>query len=83
MKKIGMTSIQMEILKNLKKKSGLAVEVTTMKKNKRKKGGPNPLSCKKKIKKQINNQSSTNSGKIRKRKRIKIPLHVMEALEAP
>lgn len=50
-------------------------------KKRRKKGGPNPLSCKKKQKKSVVNQSSASNGKIRKRKRIKIPAHIKDALK--
>ncbi|XP_043468836.1 rRNA-processing protein UTP23 homolog [Leptopilina heterotoma] len=72
-------SLQVQTVKILKQKSGL--EETEIKlKKKRKKGGPNPLSCKKKQKKSVVNQPPS-SGKIRKRKRIKISSHVKDALQ--
>lgn len=82
-----MTDQQEETIKTLKKQSGLEPDATLRPKKKRGKGGPNPLSCKKKKKKETSGQTSANtsrtneSGKVRKRKRIKIPNHVKEVLK--
>lgn len=74
-------NLQVQTIKILKEKSGLAeTEIKT--KKKRKKGGPNPLSCKKKQKKNLEIQPAKTSGKVRKRKRVKLPAHVKEALKA-
>ncbi|XP_071554114.1 rRNA-processing protein UTP23 homolog [Temnothorax nylanderi] len=80
-KGLGMTTWEKENVKVLRKQAGLEEKESKMKK-KRKKGGPNPLSCLKKKKKPetiILNKSGTKSGKVRKRK-IKIASHVKEAL---
>ncbi|XP_008544724.1 rRNA-processing protein UTP23 homolog [Microplitis demolitor] len=82
------TSVQEETLKELKesleKKGELPPTVTKptgeFVKVKRKKG-PNPLSCKKKQKKPALTQPTQNSGKVRKRKRVKISAHIKEALK--
>ncbi|XP_033219435.1 rRNA-processing protein UTP23 homolog [Belonocnema kinseyi] len=74
-------NLQVQTIKILKEKSGLAETEIKIKK-KRKRGGPNPLSCKKKQKKNLEIQSAKTSGKVRKRKRIKLPAHVKEALKA-
>lgn len=72
-------NLQIQTVQLLKQKSGLEDKDIKLKR-KRKKGGPNPLSCKKKQKKSVVNQPSS-SGKIRKRKRIKISSHIKEALK--
>lgn len=90
---VGMNAQQAETIVLLKKRSGIAVEEAekSVGKKKRKKKGPNPLSCKKK-KKTLNsahqtkdsedkNGEKTSGGKIGKRKKIKIPKHVKEALK--
>lgn len=77
-KGLGMTMWEKENVKALRKQAGLEKEI---KMKKRKKGGPNPLSCLKKKKKSetILNKNGTKSGKVRKRK-IKVALHIKEAL---
>lgn len=82
-KGLGMTTWEKENVKILRKQAGLEQKENKIKK-KRKKGGPNPLSCLKKKKKPetaILNKNSTKSGKVRKRK-IKIASHIKEALLA-
>lgn len=78
-KGLGMTTWEKENVKVLRKQAGLEQE-NKMKKR-RKKGGPNPLSCLKKKKKPetILNKNGIKSGKVRKRK-IKIASHIKEAL---
>lgn len=82
---LGVTSNQQEQLKTLKEKLGIIEEKPSLKK-KRKQKGKNPLSCLKKKEKKNNNSSGKNetdkSGKIRKRKRVKIPAHVKEILKS-
>lgn len=75
-----MTTWEKENIKVLRKQAGLEEKVSKLKKR-RKKGGPNPLSCLKKKKKPETTlkKNSTKSGKIRKRK-IKIAPHIKEAL---
>lgn len=73
-----------EVLAELKMKNGLIIE-DDIPKQKKKKRGPNPLSCKKKKKKcSIENPSQISSGKSeihkRKRKKIRIPEHVKQEL---
>lgn len=86
--KVIMTNIQEETIKTLKKQSGLEEDSKELKpKKKRGKSGPNPLSCKKKKKKE--NPSIANlkvkkvkeDGKVKKRKRIKLPVHIKEVLK--
>lgn len=81
------TSSQEKTLNTLKEKFGLKSDTDLKLKKKRKKGGPNPLSCKKKKKKNVGENTGLNGknvgksdGKVRKRKRIKLPAHVKEAL---
>lgn len=66
-----------------KKKEGLVAEESkdTKPKKRKVKGGPNPLSCKKKKVKRPEDGEKTKSGKVEKgRKRIKVPKHVKELL---
>ncbi|XP_014208397.1 rRNA-processing protein UTP23 homolog [Copidosoma floridanum] len=81
----GMTEEQEKIIKEMKVKCGLEKDTVDIKK-KKKKGGPNPLSCKKKKKENvhINNASENKAkiGKVHKKKRIKIASHIKEALKA-
>ncbi|XP_043285486.1 rRNA-processing protein UTP23 homolog [Venturia canescens] len=83
LKRIFMNSTQEETIKSLKQISGLATETETKPKKKRKKGGPNPLSVKKKQKKvpEKGIAQKKTSGKVRKRKKVKISSHVKEALK--
>ncbi|XP_047105695.1 LOW QUALITY PROTEIN: rRNA-processing protein UTP23 homolog [Schistocerca piceifrons] len=70
------------VLSDLKKRK-LDEPESGPQKNKRKKGGPNPLSCKKKKKKSsiATQKPSTSENKPkRKRKRVKIPKHIKEML---
>ncbi|XP_047370850.1 rRNA-processing protein UTP23 homolog [Vespa velutina] len=84
---LGMSLWEKENMKMLKKEAGLINEIEP-KRKKHKKGGPNPLSCLKKKKKKNDVQMATavsekkKSGKIRKRKKIRIAAHVKEALIA-
>ncbi|XP_011311139.1 rRNA-processing protein UTP23 homolog [Fopius arisanus] len=71
---------QMDILKELKQTSGLLPQDETKVKKKKKKG-PNPLSCKKKQKKSTITVNSKASGKVRKRRKTKIPSHVKKILK--
>lgn len=78
-KDLGMTTWEKENVKILRKQAGLEEKSKIRKK---KKGGPNPLSCLKKKKKPetvILNKNDIKSGKVRKRK-IKIASHIKEAL---
>ncbi|KAJ8686593.1 hypothetical protein QAD02_022387 [Eretmocerus hayati] len=82
-----LTNTQEETLKCLKLQSGLEVESGMIRKKKKKKGGPNPLSCKKKQNTTVSDNSTATinkvnqSGKIRKRKRVKLSSHIKEALK--
>ncbi|XP_063993233.1 rRNA-processing protein UTP23 homolog [Diachasmimorpha longicaudata] len=78
--KVDLNVHQRETLAELKQSSGLATEEETKMKKKKRKGGPNPLSCKKKQKKTSVNNTKT-SGKVRKRRKAKIPSHVKEMLK--
>ncbi|KAF7415157.1 hypothetical protein HZH68_003646 [Vespula germanica] len=83
---LGMSTWEKENIKTLKKEAGLINE-TEPKRKKHKKGGPNPLSCLKKKKKNVQMATTASSekkksGKIKKRKKIKIAAHVKEALIA-
>ncbi|KAK2582628.1 hypothetical protein KPH14_004910 [Odynerus spinipes] len=83
-KKLGMSAWEKENMQALKKEAGLLNEAEP-KRKKRKKSGPNPLSClKKKKKPQVATPASEQkkSGKIRKKKKIKMASHVKEALIA-
>lgn len=82
-----MTDVQEETIKTLMKQSGLETEDALKPKKKLSKGGPNPLSCKKRKKKDdvnsnTNGKKVNETGKVRKRKRIKLPAHVKEVLKA-
>jgi len=79
-KGLGMTTWETENIKDLRKCAGIVEETVKLKK-KKKKGGPNPLSCLKKKKKPETVPLKQNgSGKIRKKKKIKIASHIKEAL---
>lgn len=82
-KGLGMTSWEKENIKTLKRVAGIKEDIEEKPKKKRKKGGPNPLSClKKKKKPQVQPISavSQKSGKVKKRKKMKIASHIKEAL---
>lgn len=88
---LGMNAGEAERIALLKKASGLALENDKPQlKKKRKKGGPNPLSCKKKKKTNVVNsivksndeKNKHDDGKVGKRKRIKLPRHVKEILKS-
>jgi U3 small nucleolar RNA-associated protein 23 len=72
-------------LKHMKRKEGLAVEATsTAPKKKKKVGGPNPLSCKKKKKPQGKkglNKTANKAIEKKKRVRVKVAKHVKEVLK--
>lgn len=76
-----MTDSQEKTLNTLKEKLGLKTETKIKLKKKRKVGDKeqrkNPLSCKKKIKKNV--VERVKSGKIRKRRRTKLAAQVKEA----
>lgn len=78
----GILETEKKTLENLKEKHGLPSNDEPSKKKKRKKG-PNPLSCKKKQKKTgIENKSTKEVSGIqkKKRKKIRIPEHVKQEL---
>lgn len=84
---LGVSESAIERLKQLKEKEGLVTEPVIEKTKHRKKGGPNPLSCKKKKVKISNNAmkaTSTVKNGIGEKKsnRKKIPKHVKELLKA-
>lgn len=75
-KSANVTAFEGEQLKQIKKKEGLIKENKEMKmRRKKKKGGPNPLSCKKKKPKSDNLNSIKNKAidKTKKQKKVKIP----------
>ncbi|XP_031827298.1 rRNA-processing protein UTP23 homolog [Nomia melanderi] len=82
--RLGMSTWEKENIKTLKKVAGLEDKTEHKLRKKRKKGGPNPLSCLKKKKKPqtgiSNNTTGTKSGRVRKRKKIKLASHVKEIL---
>lgn len=81
-KHLGMTVWEKENIKELRKYAGIAEESIKLKKRK-KKGGPNPLSClkkKKNLEAITSNQKDIKSRKVRKKRKIKIASHVKEAL---
>ncbi|KAG6802397.1 rRNA-processing protein UTP23 [Apis mellifera caucasica] len=84
-KGLGMTEREKENIKILKEAAGI-IEKVEVKFRKKKKKGPNPLSCLKKKKKTqtniLKNTNEKNSGKVKKRTKIKIAAHIKEALVA-
>ncbi|XP_017888977.1 rRNA-processing protein UTP23 homolog [Ceratina calcarata] len=83
-KGLGMTEWERENMKVLKEAAGFTKETQVTVKKKKKKGGPNPLSCLKKKKKPqlTKNIKEKKSGKVRKRKKIKVAAHIKEVLVA-
>lgn len=79
---------ELEKLKYFKAKEGIVEEGPKRERKPKKKGGPNPLSCKKKAKANVDkavteSNQKTKSGKVeKKRKRVKIPKHVKELLKS-
>lgn len=80
---------QNQTLKNIKKALGVVEEEAEPKVviKKKKPHNPNPLSCKKKKKKPVrredkNAKEGVSDGKVRKRKKKKLPKHLMEQLKA-
>lgn len=72
-----------ENIKVLKQQAGIPEEKKSISKKRKRKGGPNPLSClkkKKKSEKTVLTKSNRKVDKVRKRKKIKIAAHVKEAL---
>lgn len=63
----------------------LQIDETLKRKNKKKRGGPNPLSCLKKKKKSKQPTKPVpkekESGRVRKRKRFKLPSHIKQTLK--
>lgn len=79
---LGMTVWEKENVEILRKEAGI-IDKNNGKLKKKKKGGPNPLSCLKKKKKPqpaVSSKTGIKSGKVRKKKKIKIAAHVKEAL---
>lgn len=87
------TDLQKKTLDSMKEKFGLKTDTKLQPKKKKMKGDlvdrRNPLSCKKKKKKCLDNNNESDGtkikkpdSKVRKRKRIKLPTHVKEALFA-
>ena len=85
-KGLGMSEWEKENMRTLKEAAGLVEQPDLKLKKKQKKKGPNPLSClkKKKKKKQqtdiSKNTAATKSGRVKKRKNMKIAAHVKDAL---
>lgn len=82
---LGMTEWEKENIKVLKEVAGITDGTEVKLKRKKKKGGPNPLSCLKKSKNKTQVEVSRNvkekkSGRIKKRKKMKIAAHIKEAL---
>lgn len=78
---VGISNFETETVQSLKKQCGLETDENEKKmRKKKKKGGPNPLSCKKKAKKTI--EPAAASGKVRKRKKVKLPAHLKEILKS-
>ncbi|XP_050294526.1 rRNA-processing protein UTP23 homolog [Anthonomus grandis grandis] len=81
-KMTGLVQSEVEKLKQLKEEEGISTEETKVKR--RKKKGPNPLSCKKKQKKPQENPIQKKESKPeiekKKRKKIRIPQHVKEEI---
>lgn len=79
------STIQEKTLKSLKEKSGFQTDETLKIKKKKKRGGPNPLSCLKKKKKSKQSAkpvpTEKASGRVRKRKRVKLPSHIKQTLK--
>ncbi|KAJ8960741.1 hypothetical protein NQ318_020034 [Aromia moschata] len=78
----GLRRSEIEALEELKAKNGLAKEEEVKRRKKRK--GPNPLSCKKKKKGKMESYIAKKEGRTeeekKKRKRIRIPKHIREAV---
>jgi len=86
-KKLEVLNYQKEILTDLKVKSGIGKDNVVERKGtkKRKREGPNPLSCKKSKKRKRtadskHDDTEPQQDKKRKRKRIKLPAHVKHEL---
>lgn len=73
-------STELEKVGKMKEQAGLAVKEEV--KPKRRKKGPNPLSCKKKQKKVLNNpiKKRENRPQMEKRKKVRIPQHVRQEM---
>lgn len=85
-KSLKVSEFEGEQLVQMKKKEGIVEEKKVIKVKHKKKGGPNPLSCKKKKIKINNNQGKTNGVKNKaidkkKRKRIQLPKHIKEEIK--
>lgn len=83
-KSLGMSTWEKENVETLKKAAGIQQESLVKQNRKKRNSGPNPLSClKKRVKPRTENAQSMigkNSGKVKKRKKVKIAAHVKEAL---
>lgn len=85
-KELGMTAWEKENIKTLKEAAGMIEQTEVRLKKKKRKGGPNPLSCLKKKKKPqteaVKNITAKKSNKVQKRKKKKIAPHIKEVLVA-
>ncbi|KZC10883.1 rRNA-processing protein UTP23 like protein, partial [Dufourea novaeangliae] len=82
-KGLGMSTWEKENIKTLKKAAGLEENTEKKLQKKRRKGGPNPLSCLKKKKKshtEIPKNVINKSGKVKKRRKVKLAAHIKETL---
>ena len=81
-KSLNVSSFEGEQLVQLKKKEGIVEEKKVPKvKHKKKKGGPNPLSCKKKQLKLTEIKNKAIDKNKNKKRKIKIPKHVKEEIK--
>ncbi|GLV45700.1 uncharacterized protein CBL_02720 [Carabus blaptoides fortunei] len=89
--RFGVSQVQGTVLSKLKQQSGIAEDKDDKPKRKKKKTGPNPLSCLKKKKKgnasnitRSNNSNNNTNGVVKnqteKRRRLRVPKHVKEEL---
>ncbi|XP_034172471.1 rRNA-processing protein UTP23 homolog [Osmia lignaria lignaria] len=85
-KELGMTAWEKQNMKTLKEAAGMTEQTEIRLKKKKRKGGPNPLSCLKKKKKPqtetVKNITAKKSNKVQKRKKKKIAPHIKEVLVA-
>lgn len=84
---LNITDAEAQRLRFLKEKEGLVEEQPARIRRNKRKGGPNPLSCKSKKTKQkadvdAQKPAKVKSGQVeKKRKRLKVPKHVKEILK--
>ncbi|XP_055632996.1 rRNA-processing protein UTP23 homolog [Toxorhynchites rutilus septentrionalis] len=87
--KVQVREVDEKTLSNLKKKQGLLVDTDQKPKRRKKMKNPNPLSCKKSKKQKSQNRNPPFSDGVKdkviekkKRKRVKLPKHVIEHLKS-